>query len=119
MNCPEASELVPRFFDAELEARMMRDVALHLTRCNDCEAEVRRLEGNPHLAHGLIQVRTGLFRRHRRRSIRSFCVAARVARILRRVARIRRDDPVKTLRVFFQLPNFTHFFVAQSGQSEI
>lgn len=45
MKCPEVSPLVPRFFDGELEGRQMRTVALHVTRCADCERELRQLEG--------------------------------------------------------------------------
>jgi anti-sigma factor RsiW len=45
MNCPEISPLVPRFFDGELEGRQMRAVALHVTRCAECEQELRQLEG--------------------------------------------------------------------------
>ncbi len=45
MRCPEVSPLVPRFFDGELEGRQMRSVALHVTRCADCEQELRELEG--------------------------------------------------------------------------
>lgn len=44
MKCPEISPLVPRFFDGELEGREMRSVALHVTRCADCERELRQLE---------------------------------------------------------------------------
>lgn len=44
MKCPEVSPLVPRFFDGELEGRQMRVVALHVTRCADCEQELRQLE---------------------------------------------------------------------------
>jgi hypothetical protein len=32
------------FLDGELEARQMRDVALHSTRCDECEGELRRME---------------------------------------------------------------------------
>jgi hypothetical protein len=44
MRCPDISPLVPRFFDGELEGRQMRAVALHVTRCADCEQELRQLE---------------------------------------------------------------------------
>jgi len=44
MSCPEISPLVPRFFDGELTGRQMRSVALHVTRCGDCEGELRSLE---------------------------------------------------------------------------
>jgi hypothetical protein len=45
MNCRETRPLLPLFFDGELEARQMRAVALHSTRCADCEGELRQLEG--------------------------------------------------------------------------
>jgi anti-sigma factor RsiW len=35
---------LPLFFDGELEARQMRAVALHSTRCTSCEEELRELE---------------------------------------------------------------------------
>jgi anti-sigma factor RsiW len=44
MTCREASNLLPRFFDGELDAHQMRAVALHSTRCGTCEAELRELE---------------------------------------------------------------------------
>ncbi len=44
MTCREASNLLPLFFDGELDARQMRAVALHDTRCPECEAELRRME---------------------------------------------------------------------------
>jgi anti-sigma factor RsiW len=44
MTCREASNLLPRFFDGELDAHQMRAVALHSTRCDTCEAELRDLE---------------------------------------------------------------------------
>lgn len=44
MNCRETRPLLPLFFDGELEARQMRAVALHSTRCADCEGELRQLE---------------------------------------------------------------------------
>ena len=43
-TCREARPLLPLFFDGELEARQMRAVALHSTRCPDCEHELRELE---------------------------------------------------------------------------
>ena len=45
MKCPEVSPLVSRFFDGELEGCRMRTVALHITRCTECEDELRVLEG--------------------------------------------------------------------------
>lgn len=44
MNCRETRPLLPLFFDGELEARQMRAVALHSTRCPECEGELRGLE---------------------------------------------------------------------------
>lgn len=43
-TCREARPLLPLFFDGELEARQMRAVALHSTRCPQCEHELRELE---------------------------------------------------------------------------
>lgn len=44
MNCREALPLLPLFVDGELEARQMRGLALHATRCTACEDELRRIE---------------------------------------------------------------------------
>jgi Putative zinc-finger len=44
MTCRETRPLLPLFFDGELEARQMRSVALHSTRCTACEQELRELE---------------------------------------------------------------------------
>ncbi len=44
MTCREASQLLHLFFDGELEPRQMRAVAMHSTRCANCERELRRLE---------------------------------------------------------------------------
>jgi anti-sigma factor RsiW len=44
MTCREALNLLPLFFDGELDAHQMRAVALHSTRCGGCEAELRRME---------------------------------------------------------------------------
>jgi len=44
MNCRETRPLLPLFFDGELEARQMRAVALHSTRCPGCEDELRHFE---------------------------------------------------------------------------
>ena len=43
-TCRETRPLLPLFFDGELEARQMRAVALHSTRCPECEHELRELE---------------------------------------------------------------------------
>lgn len=44
MSCRDTRPLLPLFFDGELEARQMRSVALHSTRCSECEQELRDLE---------------------------------------------------------------------------
>lgn len=44
MNCRETRPLLPLFFDGELEGRQMRAVALHSTRCPECEDELRQFE---------------------------------------------------------------------------
>jgi anti-sigma factor RsiW len=44
MTCREASPLLPLFFDGELDPRQMRAVAMHSTRCENCERELRQLE---------------------------------------------------------------------------
>ncbi|MFQ5664984.1 MAG: anti-sigma factor family protein [Candidatus Binatia bacterium] len=44
MTCRDALNLLPLFFDGELDAHQMRAVALHSTRCDHCEIELRHLE---------------------------------------------------------------------------
>lgn len=44
MTCREALNLLPLFFDGELDAHQMRAVALHSTRCGSCEDELRGME---------------------------------------------------------------------------
>ncbi len=44
MTCREVSNLLPLFFDGELDPRQMRMVALHSTRCTTCERDLRQLE---------------------------------------------------------------------------
>lgn len=44
MNCREIRPLLPLFLDGELESRQMRAVALHSTRCLECEEELRAME---------------------------------------------------------------------------
>jgi anti-sigma factor RsiW len=44
MTCRETERLLDLFLDGELEARTMRAVALHVTRCPPCEALLRGLE---------------------------------------------------------------------------
>jgi len=40
LNCRDAERLLDAFFDGELDGRLMRDAALHVTRCKRCESEV-------------------------------------------------------------------------------
>lgn len=44
ITCREASGLLALFVDGELDARQMRAVALHGTRCSSCESELRSIE---------------------------------------------------------------------------
>lgn len=44
MNCRETRPLLPLFLDGELDSRQMRSVALHSTRCAECEDELRGME---------------------------------------------------------------------------
>lgn len=44
MNCRETERLLDTFFDGELEGRLMRDAALHITRCPSCEQELQEKE---------------------------------------------------------------------------
>lgn len=44
MNCRETRPLLPLFLDGELASRQMRAVALHSTRCAECEEELRGME---------------------------------------------------------------------------
>jgi anti-sigma factor RsiW len=44
MTCREAEKLLDLFLDGELEARAMRNVALHVTRCASCESALQRQE---------------------------------------------------------------------------
>jgi len=44
MTCREVSQLLSLFFDGELDPRQMRAVAMHSTRCANCERELRQLE---------------------------------------------------------------------------
>ncbi|MFI5398000.1 MAG: anti-sigma factor family protein [Candidatus Binatia bacterium] len=44
MTCREAANLLPLFLDGELDPRQMRAVALHSTRCSNCEQDIRHLE---------------------------------------------------------------------------
>jgi anti-sigma factor RsiW len=44
MKCRDVLPLLSRFLDGELDSRQMRAVALHTTRCSQCETELRQLE---------------------------------------------------------------------------
>jgi len=44
MTCREVEKIADLFIDGELEARAMRAVAMHVTRCAPCEALIQRLE---------------------------------------------------------------------------
>ena len=44
MTCREVEKVADLFIDGELEARVMRAVAMHVTRCAPCEAVIQRLE---------------------------------------------------------------------------
>lgn len=44
MNCRETERLLDTFFDGELDGRLMRDAALHITRCPSCEKELQAKE---------------------------------------------------------------------------
>lgn len=41
MNCRDATELLPSYFDNELEAHQMQAVATHAAGCDRCERELR------------------------------------------------------------------------------
>lgn len=51
MTCREAERLIDTFFDGELEGRLMREAALHVTRCRRCESEIQDRE----LVHDLLR----------------------------------------------------------------
>ncbi len=40
MTCRDAERLIDTFFDGELDGRLMREAALHVTRCARCEREL-------------------------------------------------------------------------------
>jgi anti-sigma-K factor RskA len=44
MTCREVLNLLPLFFDGELDPRQMRTVAIHSTRCVACETALREIE---------------------------------------------------------------------------
>jgi hypothetical protein len=51
VTCREAERLIDTFFDGELEGRLMREAALHVTRCRRCETEIQDRE----LVHDLLK----------------------------------------------------------------
>jgi hypothetical protein len=55
MNCRESRPLLPLFLDGELDARQMREVALHSTRCGECEHELRGMERLQELISSRVQ----------------------------------------------------------------
>ena len=57
MTCRDVSGLLPLFYDGELDARQMRSVALHSSRCPTCESDLRRLERVQELVADTINAR--------------------------------------------------------------
>ncbi len=57
MTCRESVNLLPLFLDGELDARQMRAVAMHSSRCRPCEEALRHLERMQDLVSGTIQAR--------------------------------------------------------------
>jgi hypothetical protein len=55
MNCRESRPLLPLFLDGELDARQMREVALHSTRCGECEQDLRGMERLQELISSRVQ----------------------------------------------------------------
>ena len=54
MTCREATQLVPLFFDGELEGHRMREVALHVTQCEVCKGALSSLAQLQHLVAGVV-----------------------------------------------------------------
>jgi hypothetical protein len=44
VTCRDAERLIDTFFDGELDGRLMREAALHVTRCRRCEGEIQDRE---------------------------------------------------------------------------
>lgn len=44
MNCRDAGRLIDTFYDGELDGHLMREAALHVTRCRHCESEIQDRE---------------------------------------------------------------------------
>ncbi len=57
MTCREVTNLLPLFFDGELDSRQMRALALHSSRCTSCEDELGQLEGLQELLRTIINER--------------------------------------------------------------
>ena len=57
MTCRDLTGLLPLFFDGELDPRQMREVALHSTRCDECEHTLREIERTQELVAHAISVR--------------------------------------------------------------
>lgn len=55
MNCRDAERLIDTFFDGELDGRLMRQAALHVTRCRRCESEVQDRERIHDVLHGSVE----------------------------------------------------------------
>lgn len=45
LQCQDSQKRFDLFLDGEVDGRMMRELALHVTRCPSCEAELRESEG--------------------------------------------------------------------------
>jgi anti-sigma factor RsiW len=56
MTCQEATQLIPLFFDGELESHRMREVALHVTQCTSCKGILSDLTKLQRLVAGAIMV---------------------------------------------------------------
>ena len=55
MNCRDAERLIDTFFDGELDGRLMREAALHVTRCRRCESEIQDRERLHDLLRGSVE----------------------------------------------------------------
>lgn len=44
LSCRDSESLLPLFFDGELDSKRMRAVALHATKCPECETTLRDFE---------------------------------------------------------------------------
>ncbi len=57
MTCRDVTNLLPLFFDGELDSRQMRALALHSSRCTSCEGELSQMEGLQELLRTTINKR--------------------------------------------------------------